>query len=409
MKLSEVIAPAFYDLHLKLRDDRFTHFWIKGGRGSTKSSFVSIEIILGLMEDKRANAVVLRKSKTNVRGSVFEQVLWAVDVMEVNEFFEAKPSLSEIVYKPTGQKIVFRGVDDPRKMKSAKFKNGYAKFVWFEEADEFSGVKEIRSINQTLLRGNGNFKVFYTFNPPISRKNWVNSEVLKKRKDKVVHHSTYLDVPKEWLGEQFILEAERLKKVDREAYKHEYLGTVTGTGGEVFKNLEIRAISDEEISAFDRIYRGLDWGYAADPLHYTVGHFDSRRKRLFIFYEIHKVGLSNQKAAELVKEENKDNGLVICDSAEPKSIGEFNSYGIRACGAKKGPRSVEYGIKWLCSLEKIVIDPERCPKTAKEFAGYELERDKDGEFREGYPDKNNHSIDAVRYAFENAMNSVKVR
>lgn len=409
MRLKEAIAPSFYDLHRALKDDGLTHFWIKGGRGSCKSSFVSIEIIIGIMEDKNANAVVLRKVRANIRDSVFEQLLWAIDMLKVNDFFDVKPSFPEIVYKKTGQKIVFRGVDDPRKMKSAKFKRGYAKYVWFEEVDEFNGAGEIRMINQTLLRGGGCFKVFYTYNPPKSQKNWVNTEVLKKRKDKVVHHSTYLDVPKDWLGEQFIREAEHIKRVDREAYRHEYLGIVTGTGGEVFKNLKVREITDGEIKGFDRIYRGLDWGYAADPLHYTVNYFDSRRKRLFIFFEIQKTGISNLKAAQLIKEENKDRGVIVCDSAEPKSISEFNSYGIRAIPAKKGPRSVEYGIKWLSALEEIVIDPVRCPKTVKEFMGYELEKDKNGDFIEGYPDKNNHSIDAVRYSLEYAMSSVKVR
>ena len=409
MKLTSVIAPAFYGLHSKIHDDRYTHFWIKGGRGSTKSSFVSIEIILGITEDYRANAVVLRKTRANIRDSVFEQLLWAIDMLELTEYFLAKPSFPEIVYIPTGQKIVFRGVDDPRKIKSAKFKNGYAKFIWYEEADEFLGAREIRTINQSLLRGGEKFKVFYTYNPPMSSRSWVNNEVLKKRRDKIVHHSTYLDVPRAWLGEQFVKEAEHIKKTDFDTYRHEYLGEVTGTGGEVFRNLKIREITDGEIKGFDRIYRGLDWGYAADPLHYTVNYYDSRRRRLFIFYEIQKTGMSNIRAAELIKAENRANTTVICDSAEPKSIGEIASYGIKAIPAKKGPRSVEYGIKWLCALEEIVIDPVRCPNTAREFMGYELERDKNGEFRDGYPDRNNHSIDAVRYSLEYVMNSVKVR
>lgn len=409
MKLSSIIAPAFYDLHRKIHNDRYTHFWIKGGRGSTKSSFVSIEIILGITEDCRANAVVLRKTRSNIRDSVFEQLLWAIDMLELTDFFSVKPSFPEIVYIPTGQKIIFRGADDPRKIKSAKFKNGYAKFIWYEEADEFNGAREIRIINQSLLRGGKSFKVFYTYNPPMSSRSWVNNEVLKTRSDKVVHHSTYLDVPEGWLGSQFIKEAEHIKKTDFDTYRHEYLGEVTGTGGEVFRNLKIREITDEETAQFDRVYRGLDWGYAADPLHYTVNYYDSRKRRLFIFYEIHKTGMSNFKAAELIKRENKTNAAVICDSAEPKSIGEIASYGIKAVPARKGPRSVEYGIKWLCALEEIVIDPVRCPNTAREFMGYELERDKNGEFRDGYPDRNNHSIDAVRYSLEYVMNSVKVR
>lgn len=160
---------------------------------------------------------------------------------------------------------------------------------------------------------------------------------------------------------------------------------------------------------FDRIARGIDWGYASDPFTYTVNHYDRKRRRLYIFYEIYKVGLSNKKAYELIKQENKNNKIVVCDSAEPKSIAEMNSYGLRVIGAKKGPDSVEYGIKWLQDLEEIVIDPVRCPNTTREFNGYELEKDKYGEFKADFPDKNNHTIDAVRYSRESDMRSIKIR
>ena len=111
----------------------------------------------------------------------------------------------------------------------------------------------------------------------------------------------------------------------------------------------------------------------------------------------------------MIKKENKRNGTVICDSAEPKSIAELNYFGINAIGAKKGPGSIEYGIKWLQNMEKIVIDPERCPYTAKEFTEYELERDNGGNLRAHFPDKNNHAIDAVRYSRQFDMSMVKVR
>jgi len=146
------------------------------------------------------------------------------------------------------------------------------------------------------------------------------------------------------------------------------------------------------------VVRGLDWGYAADPLHYAVSHFDSRRRRLYIFFEIHSRGLSNREAAQRIKEENADNDIVICDSAEPKSIAEVNGYGLRCIGAKKGPDSVRAGIKFLQDMEEIVIDPVRCPETAREFTGYELGKDKEGNFLSYFPDRENHSIDAVRYS-----------
>ena len=202
------------------------------------------------------------------------------------------------------------------------------------------------------------------------------------------------------LGEQFIVEAKHLKLVKLFAYEHEYMGEVTATGGEAFTNLDIRKITDDEIAKFDHIARGIDWGYAADPFHYTVNHYDKTRKRLYIYYEIQMLNLSNRKAAELIKKENRYNNVIVCDSAEPKSIAEMYDYHVRVIGAKKGADSVAYGIKWLQDLEQIVIDPVRCPNTAREFLGYEIEKDANGNFKGRFPDKDNHSIDAVRYAME---------
>ena len=230
----------------------------------------------------------------------------------------------------------------------------------------------------------------------------MNQYVLIERPDTLVHHSTYLGVPAAWLGEQFIIEAEHLKQVKPEAYRHEYLGEVTGTGGEIFDNVTIRKITDEEMNHFDNLRRGIDWGYAADPFAYNACHYDKTRRRLYLYFEIHKVRLPNRQAAEMVAKE-AGNGRITCDSAEPKSIDEVKSYGLRVVGAKKGPDSVEYGIKWLQDLEEIIIDPERCPETAREFGSYELDRDREGNFKAGFPDHDNHHIDAVRYACEGDM------
>lgn len=404
VKLSERIAESFYEIHNEIKQYKFTHFWLKGGRGSTKSSFVSIEIILGMMRDPNANAMVIRKVKETLKDSVFEQLVWATEILGVTDSWHVKYSPMEMTYLPTGQKILFRGADKPKKIKSAKVSKGYFKFIWYEEVDEFSGMEEIRMINQSLMRGGKNFIVFYTYNPPKSVRNWVNQEVRIPRSDRKVHHSSYLSVPRDWLGEQFLIEAEHLKKVNPTAYAHEYGGKVTGTGGEVFSNLKLRKISDEEIATFDRIRRGIDWGYAIDPFHYGVMHYDKTRNRLYIFYEIHMVGLSNRKAAALIKRENPLNGLITCDSNEPKSIAEMrNDHQLRVKGAKKGPDSVEYGIKFLQDMELIVIDPVRCPNTAREFQNYEMAKDANGNFKAEFPDQDNHSIDMVRYALEDDM------
>ncbi|MDD3569581.1 MAG: PBSX family phage terminase large subunit [Lachnospiraceae bacterium] len=409
INLADLIAPSFYCLHHKIKEQNFTHYWLKGGRGSTKSSFISLEIILGMMEDENANCVAMRKVGVNLKDSVFEQLRWAISALGAEKNWKATVCPLQLLYLPTGTKILFRGADNPKKIKSTKFSRGYCKYIWYEEVDEFKGMEEIRTINQSLMRGGEGFCVFYSYNPPKSQRNWVNEEILKTRGDRLIHHSTYLTVPKHWLGEQFFIEANHLKQMNEGAYNHEYLGEVTGTGGEVFTNLTIRPISDDEIQTFDKIARGLDWGYATDPFHYTVNHYDKTRRKLYIFFEIQQVGLSNRKATELVKAENINNGIITCDSAEPKSIAEVSDYGLRVIGAKKGADSVDYGIKWLQDLEEIIIDPIRCPNAAREFNGYELEKDINGNFKAKFPDKNNHSIDAVRYSRESDMKNVRVR
>ncbi|GAA0122238.1 PBSX family phage terminase large subunit [Clostridium faecium] len=408
VKLKSIIAPSFYDAHKDIKQGLHTHYWFKGGRGSTKSSFISIEIILGMMRDaqegKLTNAVVIRRVKDTLRGSVYEQIQWAIYALKVQDDWDIPESKLQMTYKPTGQVILFKGADKPKKLKSTKVSKGYIKYVWYEEVDEFEGIDKIRNINQSLLRGGDKYCVFYSFNPPESQRNWCNQEVLEQREDKFIHHSTYLTVPREWLGEQFLVEAEHLKKVNPTKYEHDYLGAVTGTGGEVFKNVTVRKITDDEIKIFDRLKNGLDFGYAADPLAYLLMHYDKTRKRLYIFGEIYKIQLSNSKAVKEIKKLNPLNKRVIADSAEPRTINEFKTLGLNIKGAKKGPDSVEHGIKFLSEeIEEIIIDPIRCPNAKREFIGYEIEKDKDGNLKGEYPDKDNHTIDAARYGMEDEI------
>lgn len=414
VKLTDVIAPSFYPLHHDIAGGKHTHYWLAGGRGSTKSSFVSIEIVLSLTADavagRQTHALILRRYSNTLRESVYAQIQWAINALGMADLWRASVSPMRFTYIPSGQSILFRGVDDATKIKSVKVDRGYIKYAWFEEANEFENAEKIRNVLQSVNRGGAQFVNFYSFNPPKAARNWVNREVVEAalRSDTRVHHSDYRAVPPEWLGEQFLTEAEHLKTVKPEAYRHEYLGEVTGTGGEVFDNVTIKAITDEEITRFDNHRRGIDWGYAADPFAYNACHIDKTRRRLYIYHEIHKVRLSNRAAALLVKVEAKT-ARITCDSAEPKSIDEVKGYGLRVVGAKKGPDSVEYGIKWLQDLEEIIIDSTRCPETAREFSSYELDCDREGNFKAGFPDHDNHHIDAVRYACEDDMQRRGVR
>ncbi|HIT84451.1 MAG TPA: PBSX family phage terminase large subunit [Candidatus Ornithomonoglobus intestinigallinarum] len=406
IELSGLIAPAFYEVHEDIKAAGHTHYFLKGGRGSAKSSFVSLEIIVGMMKNPDRHCVALRKVAAYLRDSVFMQLRWAIDMLGVSDKWEERINSPELIYKETGQRIIFRGADDPKKIKSIKTRSGYIGYVWFEEADQFSGMAEIRSINQSLLRGGESYTVFYSYNPPMSIKNWINLEVSKAAEGRLVHSSTYLGVPREWLGEQFILEAEHVKRVNEKIYRHEYMGEATGTGGEVFANVTVREITDGERGALSVIKAGADFGYASDPFAYVVCALE--RRRLYILEEVYKTGLSNFRASELMKEKGYD-GVVVCDSAEPKSIRELRDLGIRAVGAKKGPDSINYGIKFLQSLDEIVIDAKKCPNAAREFSSYELERDIYGNLRAEFPDRGNHTIDAVRYALESEISRRKAK
>lgn len=407
VRLKEIIAPAFYEVHKAIKRRAYTYYWLSGGRGSTKSSFISIEIVKGIMEDPNANAVVLRKVKETLRESVHEQLQWAIQALGVEEYWEESVSPLSLTYVPTGQRIVYRGADKPKRIKGIKFSKGYAKFLWYEELDEFNGMHEIRLINQSLLRGGTDAMVFYSYNPPISGSNWVNVEKVKTVEGRLVHHSDYTTVPEDWLGKQFLMEARQLMEDNKTAYEHEYLGLAVGTGGQVFKNVTIRRITDDEIygnteletPGFWNIKRAVDFGFSVDPLSYGTMHLDKKNKRLFIYHEFYGTDISNTRLVEHIKAENKDNDFVTCDSAEPKSISELRQHGLKILAAKKGPDSVDYGVKYLQDLREIVIDDVRCPNTADEFLRYEYERDKTTlEWKNGYPDRHNHSIDMTRYA-----------
>ena len=407
VRLSNVVAPHFYALHRDIKRHGHTYYWLEGGRGSTKSSEISLEIPQLLIKNPDCHAVVLRKVGNTIKNSVYPQMQWGIDALGLTSKFRFKTSPHEITYKKTGQKILFFGVDDPQKIKSIKLPFGYIGIAWFEELDQFSGMEEIRNLNQSLLRGGPRFWEFCSFNPPKSQNNWVNEEKLADDPDRLVHHSTYLGVPREWLGERFFEDAEKLKRKNEMAYRHEYMGEVTGTGGAVFDNVEDTTMPDEQVAAFDRLYFGLDFGFAVDPLAFICMHYDKRRRELYIYDELYGQKMTNRTAARSIKPLLHGHPITA-DSAEPKSIAEMRDFGLRVDGAKKGPDSIDYGMRWLQGLEKIHIDKRRAPNAYREFIGYEYERNREGQFISAYPDKNNHAIDAVRYGLEPVMRGDRI-
>ncbi len=401
---ASLIAPTFASVLFDIENKEHLEYVFPGGRGSTKSSFISIAFIDRLMKNDEMHGVVMRQVGDTLRSSVYQQILWAIEALGLTDEFKSTVSPLEITRIKTGQKIYFRGADDPGKIKSIKVPFGYIGVLWFEELDQFAGPEAVRKIEQSVIRGGDEAYIFKSFNPPKSAQNWANKYIKIPKENRLVTESTYLTVPKQWLGKPFIDEAEFLKQVNPTAYENEYLGVANGTGGNVFDNVSIRKITDDEIGNFDRLYRGVDWGWFPDPYHYICCHYDAARLRLFIFDEYRCNKKSNKQTAAVLKSKGvTGNDLVTCDSAEEKSVSDYKNEGLMSMGAKKPPGSVDYGMKWLQSLREIIIDNIRCPYAAEEFLNYEYDRDKNGDVVSGYPDKDNHSIDAVRYALNKVI------
>lgn len=421
IKLKDCIIKLFFDVLDDILNHRHSRYIFPGGRGSTKSSFIAICIVLLITIFPKANAVCFRKIANTIQTSIFPQIIWAIYTLGLEDYFKIPKNYSTpIEYTPTGQKIFFMGLDDPDKVKSIKVTVGYIAINWFEELDQYAGERELRKVTQSTKRGGDLFWDFRSFNPPISKNNWANEMVdeyeLHPKSSTMVIRSTYLEVPAEWLGPEFIQEAEELKERDKQAYDHEYMGIAVGTGGDVFKNVidldmtQPVTIVERQVpmwTTFDQIYNGIDWGYAKDPFRFVRMYFDKKHLDLYIFDEYSTVETRNETVFKILYDEEKKikrEELVIADSAEPKSVADFKAYGAFIREAAKGPDSVRYGIKWLQGLKHIYIDKRRCPKTFTEFVNYEFEQDKNGEFISEYPDENNHSIDAVRYAMEKYAN-----
>lgn len=402
----DIIADVFHPMIRDVRRGNHTEYILPGGRGSTKSSGISCIIPELLRNNPDMHALVLRKVGNTIKDSVYAQLKWAISKQKLDKDFRFKTSPFEITYKPTGQKIYFRGADDPLKIKSIKPEFGYIGIIWFEELDQFSGPEEVRNIQQSAIRGGDKAYKFKSFNPPRSKNNWANAyteEAEFKDDAAVVVHSTYKDVPKDWLGEQFLNDAEHLKEVNPDAYENEYMGVANGNGGNVFEYIEERTITDEEISQMDRIYAGVDFGWYPDQYCYLRTYYDAAREKIYLIDELYVNKWSNDKTAKWIKQKGYDDYTMICDSAEPKSINDYRDEGLPARGAVKGPGSIEYGFKFL-QTKTIVMDPNRTPNACKEIKAYEYPRDKDGNIISGYVDGNDHAISALRYAYEPLFN-----
>lgn len=250
---SNMVAPVFAPVVFDIQEHGHTEYVFPGGRGSTKSSFISLEVIDLIMTNDQMHAVVMRQVADTMRSSVYQQILWAIEALGLSDEFHPTVSPMEITRISTGQKIYFRGADDPGKVKSIKVPFGYIGILWLEELDQFVGPESVRKIEQSVIRGGDVAYIFKSFNPPKSASNWANKYVKIPKASRVVVESNYLQAPPKWLGKPFLDEAEFLKEVNPDAYENEYMGVANGSGGSVFDNVTIRAITDDEIAQFDHI------------------------------------------------------------------------------------------------------------------------------------------------------------
>ena len=397
-RISEIINENFYEFWKTINSNKYLFHVLKGGRASAKSTHIAIWLVLALMKYP-VTCLCIRKVGNTLAESVFEQLKEAIDILNVGHVWKVQKSPLQLVYIPRGNKFIFRGADDPAKIKSIKMSKFPIAFVWFEELAEFKTEDEVSTIVNSVLRAELppglSYKVIYSYNPPKRKQSWVNKkfETQFLPSNTYVHHSTYLDNPH--ISKAFIEEAEEVKKKNEFKYRWEYLGEPIGSGVVPFSNLVFRTITDEEIKSFDNIRQGNDFGYATDPMAFVRMHYDSKRRILYFIDEIYGVKMSIRELASRIKSKKYDDYPVICDSAEPRSIAELKEYGIQALKAKKGPGSIEFGENWLDDLEAIVIDNKRTPNVAKEYENIDYQTDKDGNIRPKLEDKDNHSMGKV--------------
>ena len=370
------------------------------------------------MKDKtgHSSAIVFRKVGGTLRDSVYAQIAWAIDTLGVGHLWRGGLAPMQYTYLPTGAQIIFRGLDDAGKLKSIKPKKGTFRFIWFEEFSELNGPNMVRSVMQSIVRGGNDFVVFRSFNPPISAANWANQFIAQPDDRAITLLTNFTMITAEWLGDSFLYEAQRLQEVNPQAYQHEYMGIPTGTGGEVFPNIEAREITDEEIQKMEYVYMGLDFGFAVDPACFIRLSYDRKHDTIYFLDEMYQRGLSNAQLAEKIKEKeyHKSGKMVYsymlggsaeksveitADCAEPKSIADLRDCGLSVRACHKEPGCVQYRVQWL-QHRKIVIDPARTPNAYREFTSYQYETDKDGNFLSRLPDRDNHSIDATAYALD---------
>lgn len=375
----------------------------KGSRASKKSTTTAMNLIYRIMEYPESNALVVRKTYRTLLDSCFAQLKWAVNRLGVKDYFDFKLSPLEIIYKPTGQKILFRGLDDPLKVTSVTVEVGSLCFLWIEEAYEIMSEADFDMLDESI-RGEvpkGHFKqITLTFNP-WNERHWIKGRFFDKL-DKDVLAITTNYTCNEWLDRSDLNVFERMKENNPRRYQVAGLGNWGIVDGLIYENFEERLFTLEEIKDYKTV-AGLDFGYTNDPTAFFIGFLDKKGSVLYVWDEMYSKGLSNKKIYENIKNMGYSKEKITGDSAEPKSIDELKGYGLRIKGAKKGKDSILNGIQWIQDL-KIIIHP-RCNNFLTEISNYQWDKDKFGKALNRPIDDFNHLLDAMRYALEDDIQS----
>ncbi|MBS7531837.1 PBSX family phage terminase large subunit [Hazenella sp. IB182353] len=384
-----------------LQDDTRTQLFF-GGSSSGKSFFLAQRTVLDVLSGNR-NYLIVRNVLNTVKKSVFNEITKAIGAMNLSAFFNVNKSNMIITCKLNNKQIIFAGLDDPEKIKSITPIDGVVTDVWVEEATEtkYQAVKQLGK----RLRGRSKAKkrLILSFNP-ILQSHWIYKEYFGGSDDaKTAYRDDKLSILKTTYKNNDFLEPDDIAELENETdsyYKEVYTyGNWGVLGNVIFKNWEIQDLSDMR-KTFDRFNNGLDFGYGDDPAALIHMHYDRKHKTLYILDELYEKEMTNDMLANDVKRIIEDQ-VVVCDSAEPKSIKELNDLGVRAIGAKKGPDSIRFGIQWL-QQQRIIIDV-RCQNTKNEFQTYRRKEDKQGNVLPVPVDKDNHAIDAIRYGCEEYM------
>lgn len=375
----------------------------KGSRASKKSATTSLDYIKNMMKYPQANLLVVRKTGRTLKDSVYTQLKWAIHRLQVDAFWKCTESPLEMTYIPTGQKIYFRGLDDPLKVTSIAVDVGVLCWLWIEEAYEITKEDDFNILDESI-RGavpDGLWKqITLTFNP-WNEKIWIKKRFFDAEPDSDILAITTNYMCNEFLDEADLRVFERMKRDNPKRYKVAGLGNWGIVDGLVYENWKEEEFNIDAVRRMPTVKSafGLDYGYTNDPTALFCGLIDQTHKKIYVFDEMYEKGMSNERIYEKITEMGYAKERITADSAEPKSNDRLRTLGLRGVrGARKGKDSIKNGIDFIQDYE-IIIHP-KCVNFITEISNYQWDKNEFNETINKPIDDFNHLMDAMRYALE---------